>query len=293
MINKRLGKTAKIKLLTPINYYGSKNQLLPKILPLIPEHTVYVEPFFGGGALYFAKEQVHIEAINDINGEVINFYRAAKKEFPDLKLEIDCTLFSEEQHAEASDIYNNPEDKTTVMRAWALFVLSQQSFLNIIDNSWKFSHDRNLAQTFHNKKVMFDERYLARFERTQIFKRDANRVLINMDCKQAFHFIDPPYFNANMGHYAGYTEQHFKELLETCAKLEGKFLLTTFPSEILKEYTQKHGWHTIEIKMYSSAKVGNALKGEDAMKVEVFTMNYIPTQQQIVEMRLKEPHMDA
>ena len=292
-MSKRLGKTAKIKLLTPINYYGSKNQLLPKILPLIPEHTVYVEPFFGGGALYFAKEQVHIEAINDINGEVINFYRAAKKEFQSLKLEIDCTLFSEEQHADASDIYNNPADKTTVLRAWALFVLSQQSFLNIIDNSWKFSHDRNLAQTFHNKKVMFDERYLKRFERTQIFKRDANRVLINMDCPQAFHFIDPPYFNANMGHYDGYTEQNMKELLETCQTLVGKFLLTTFPSAILKEFTERNKWHTIEIKMFSSAKIGNALKGEAAMKTEVFTMNYVPTPEQILAMGLKEPHMDA
>lgn len=287
MSQKRLGKNAKIKLLTPINYYGSKNQLLPKIIPLIPEHAVYVEPFFGGGALYFAKEQVHIEAINDINGEVINFYKTAKREFEALKMEIDCTLFSEEQHAQASEVYNNAADKPTVIRAWALFVLSQQSFLNIIDNSWKFSHGRNIAQTFQNKKEMFDERYLKRFERTQIFKRDANRVLLNMDCPEAFHFIDPPYFNANMGHYDGYTEQDFKVLLETCEILKGRWLLTTFPSEILRAFTEKNGWFQIEIKMFSSAKVGNNAKGEDAMKTEVFTMNYIPTPEQIAEMGLK------
>lgn len=148
---KRLGKTP-IKLRTPINYYGSKNQLLPKILPLLPEHSVYVEPFFGGGALYFAKDPVKIEAINDINGDVINFYRTAKREFEALKLEIDCTLFSEEQHTQAADIYNQSEDKNSVIRAWSLFVLSQQSFLNVLGNSWRFDHTRNIAKTFQNKK---------------------------------------------------------------------------------------------------------------------------------------------
>ena len=40
---------------TPITYWGGKQQLVPKILSLIPEHKQYCEPFFGGGALYFAK----------------------------------------------------------------------------------------------------------------------------------------------------------------------------------------------------------------------------------------------
>ncbi|MEA5461545.1 DNA adenine methylase [Arcicella sp. LKC2W] len=245
MKSKRLGKTP-IKLKTPINYYGSKNQLLPKILPLIPEHSVYVEPFFGGGALYFAKEPVRIEAINDINGDVINFYKTAKREFEALKLEIDCTLFSEEQHAQASDIYNQSEEKTSVLRAWSLFVLTQQSFLNILGNSWRFDHTRNIASTFQNKKDMFDERYLKRFERTQIFCRDANRVLLNMDCPEAFHFIDPPYINTNCGHYEGYTEDDFKTLLSTCEKIEGKFLLTTFPSEILSGYENRSFYHELQ-----------------------------------------------
>ena len=47
---------------TPITYWGGKQQLLPKILPLIPLHRQYCEPFFGGGALYFAKQQSEILA---------------------------------------------------------------------------------------------------------------------------------------------------------------------------------------------------------------------------------------
>ncbi|MCC7452959.1 MAG: DNA adenine methylase, partial [Crocinitomix sp.] len=40
---------------TPITYYGGKQKLVSLILPNIPQHTVYVEPFVGGGAIFFAK----------------------------------------------------------------------------------------------------------------------------------------------------------------------------------------------------------------------------------------------
>ena len=63
-----------ISLKTPISYYGGKQQLLPKILPIIPPHKIYSEAFFGGGAVFFAKEPSEIEIINDVNKQVINFY---------------------------------------------------------------------------------------------------------------------------------------------------------------------------------------------------------------------------
>lgn len=283
-----------IRLLTPVNYYGGKTNLAPKILQLIPPHEVYTECFFGGGAVFFAKEPVKIEAINDTNDEVINFYRTCKKDFKALNSMLDKTLFSEKEHQRASMIYNNSTKYTNVERAWALLVLSQQSFLNIIDNSWKFQRQRNTATGFQNKKEMIDERYLKRLERTQIFNRDANRVLENMDTPDTFHFIDPPYYQANMGHYDGYTEKDFEQLLKTCQNLVGKFMLTTFPSAILEKYRKRNKWYQFQIKMPSSAKTGNNLTGNEGMKIEVITMNYKPTRDMVslFEEKLK-PRMAA
>ncbi|MDR1937317.1 MAG: DNA adenine methylase [Tannerellaceae bacterium] len=75
----------KIELKTPITYYGGKQQMLRHILPLIPKHRIYVEPFFGGGAVFWGKEPAKVEFINDHDGEVINFYRVLKLQFPELK----------------------------------------------------------------------------------------------------------------------------------------------------------------------------------------------------------------
>lgn len=63
---------------TPINYYGGKISLLAHIMPLIPEHEVYTEIFFGGGTVFFAKNKVKNETINDKSELVVNFYEQLK-----------------------------------------------------------------------------------------------------------------------------------------------------------------------------------------------------------------------
>ena len=72
---------------TPITYYGGKQKMLGAILPMIPEHNIYVEPFFGGGAVFWAKQPAPVEFINDIDGEVTNFYRVLQTDYPALKRE--------------------------------------------------------------------------------------------------------------------------------------------------------------------------------------------------------------
>ncbi|EOW3614417.1 DNA adenine methylase, partial [Escherichia coli] len=57
---------------------GGKRRLAKHILPLFPEHTMYVEPFCGGAALFFMKKPSRAEIINDINSDIVNLYRVVK-----------------------------------------------------------------------------------------------------------------------------------------------------------------------------------------------------------------------
>ena len=59
-------------------YYGGKQNMLSHILPLIPKHKCYVEPFCGGAAVFFAKDKSSNEILNDNNNNLINFYRILK-----------------------------------------------------------------------------------------------------------------------------------------------------------------------------------------------------------------------
>lgn len=62
---------------TPITYYGGKQNLSERIVSMMPRHKIYCEPFFGGGAVFFAKPKAGIEVINDKNDLLINFSRSA------------------------------------------------------------------------------------------------------------------------------------------------------------------------------------------------------------------------
>ena len=93
----------------PLTYYGGKQKLTERILSMIPKHRIYCEPFFGGGAVFFAKIPAEIEVINDTNGELINFYRVLKTDYKKLNKEIKGTLHSKEEHQTAEVIMNHPK----------------------------------------------------------------------------------------------------------------------------------------------------------------------------------------
>ncbi len=257
----------------PLTYYGGKQMLSKLIVPLIPKHNLYCEPFFGGGAIYFAKEPSNVEVINDTNGELINFYKVVKTKYSALNKEIQHTLHSREQHRVANIVLNYPQMFDEIKRAWAIWTSANQSFGAILGSTWKCDFKENAsARQLKNKREHFTKEYAKRLEQTQIECRDALEVIRLTDSKETFFYIDPPYFNSNMGHYKGYTKEDFEKLLETLAKIKGKFLLSSFPSEILKQYIKKEKWFTKEFdKQLCLSSMPNIKKKR---KMEVLTGNY-------------------
>ena len=60
------------------SYFGGKTRLLKYILPYIPPHDTYVEPFAGGLAVFLAKGRAKNECINDINTDIANCYLSSR-----------------------------------------------------------------------------------------------------------------------------------------------------------------------------------------------------------------------
>lgn len=263
---------------TPITYYGGKVKMTVHILPLIPEHTLYCEPFFGGGAIFFAKPPSKVECINDMNTEVINFYRVVQDKFTALKKSINGTLHSRRSHQQAKIIYDNPDMFNDVQRAWAFWVLTNQGFAGQISNSWGYAKQKNSdSLKIKNKKIQFTKDYAKRLELVQIECTDALKVIFTRDTPQSFFYIDPPYFNSAMGHYGGYSYHDFEDLLQLLENIKGKFLLSSYDSELLQRYTEKNGWDSHGIDMTVSVA-----KGSRKPKREMLTANY-PISQKIVD----------
>jgi DNA adenine methylase len=259
---------------TPIAYYGGKISMLSHILPLVPPHEVYTETFFGGGAVFFAKEKVKNETINDKLDICVNFYKVVRSRFAELKALIDETLLSRTQHLQALAIWNNPDEHTDLMRAWAFWLTCNFSFSNKPGGGIKYSNHQTspVPVQMRNKKKRFTDWLVFRLEDASIENNDANIILRSRNVSKAFHYIDPPYFNADMGHYSGFTENDTIDLFTTCESLTGRFLLSSYGSEILDHYVVKNGWFKKEIHQRLKApKISNR------NKIEVLVSNYSTT----------------
>jgi DNA adenine methylase len=253
---------------SPITYWGGKKIMARHIVPLIPAHTTYVEPFFGGGAIYFQKNPSEVEVINDTNRFVVNFFQQIKANFDRLQAEVQITPHSRSLYKDALAMYENPHLFTDLQRAWAFWILCNEGYAGKI-GSWGYGTiDGKREASLQNKRDAFDAPLMKRLERTQIECADALRIIELRDRPTTFFYIDPPYFNSNMGHYSGYTATAFENLLKLLSQIKGKFLLSSYPSDILTQYTLQFGWKTQFFEQTCAAS------SKQKKKIEVLTSNY-------------------
>lgn len=254
---------------TPLSYYGGKQSLLGRILPLIPTHEIYVEPFAGGGAVYFAKTPAPYECINDLNGHIVTFYKVLKSNFPILRKLIQETISSRAIHRKCKFILDNAQFHNEIEVAWAVWVQTNMSFSAKIGAGYGYGRSVTCVRKIVNKKLKFGKHLLKRIEFTDIECNDALKVIKSRDSESAFIYADPPYFNSDCGHYKGYTENDFNDLLLTLSEIKGKFLLSSYDSDLLERYVSEHGWYQIKIEkaVAISSKVTKS-------KIEVLTANF-------------------
>ena len=213
----------------PFKYYGSKYNMLKHILPLIPKHIIYVEPFFGSGAVFFSKPRPTItryfEVINDYNLEVINFFEQLRDNSEELIEKIYLTPNSEYEYKSSKLI---SEQDSKVEKARKFYVRAMQSFAGDMSGGWSRSKTTNQTAVYLNRVDKL-RLYVERLRETTITCNDALNVIKNYDSPYTFFYIDPPYPNSNQGHYKGYTIEDYRQLINTLETLQGSFILSNYP----------------------------------------------------------------
>lgn len=250
------------------SYYGGKQRIVSKIIPHIPQHTVFVEPFCGGATVFFAKPWPNVgntghyrEVINDTNGDVVNFFRVLQD--PDTANELirrlSFTPYSHEEHRRAKNITTDDP----VERAWAFYVNVQMSFANQPGCGWGFNKcGRNSAGGWLNRHKLGD--YVQRMDGVFIENVPALDCIRKWDSPQTFFYCDPPYPKTNQGHYGGYTAQDFQDLVDTLDQCDGSFILSNYHQP---EATIPDDWQVVEIETRMSA--AHAKDGTRGKRTEV------------------------
>ncbi|MGP1393784.1 MAG: DNA adenine methylase [Candidatus Cryptobacteroides sp.] len=153
---------------TPISYYSGKQTLLKHILPLVPKHFLYTEAFCGGCTVLFAIPPADCEVINDVNTELVNFYKVAKSQYPELKKLVDASLHSREEHTHARHINEHPSYFTPIQRAWAMWICTKLGFASMIDGTFGYDRTGTTTQELRNAKDAFTEELCGRLDHVTI-----------------------------------------------------------------------------------------------------------------------------
>lgn len=224
---------------------------LLKIVEMISFET-YTEPFAGGAALLFAlpmrsgNADYRVEAINDLNGLVANCYRMAREQPVEFQRLLELTPHSQEEHNRAKLLCKDPTDNALEM-AWAFYVNINQSFAKKLNGGWGTSTEGNSANIWHNR-ISRLPKVLSRLAGVSIGNEDALRFIDRWDSPKSLHYCDPPYPNADQGHYKGYTIQDYKNLIEKLDNIKGSFVLSNYSQNIL--YPDR--WVKVEIPVITT-----------------------------------------
>lgn len=256
---------------TVITYWGGKQKLASLIISLLPESDIYVEPFAGGGAVFFQKEPSKTEIINDLDGMIAIFYRVLRDNYKAFKKKVDATIYDRRTHRFARAIRDQKEWFSDLQIAWAFFALTGLGYSGTLDSFGCYTRG-NKAKTFHGKKERFTIDLAKRLKGVQVENVDALDLIRRRDTKDTTFYLDPPYIQTAQAHYSGYTREMYRQLLDLLSNLKGQFLLSSFPNDVLDEYVLKHGWHKMEIEQAKPASKNP--DGTKKRKVEVLVANY-------------------
>ena len=242
------------------------------ILPLLPPHHLYCEHFFGGGAVFFAKRPSRIEVINDKDGFVVNFYRQAQSNFAALQRMLSEAVHSRLAYKHAQHIRSAPAYFSAAEQAWAFWILCNMSFNATYAGTFAYAKQGNgSAQRLANLRAKFTDHIARRLLRTTIEQQDALELMPRYDTENSFFYVDPPYIDSCQGHYKGYQHEDYQQLLDTLARLKGKFMLSSYPNALLEKAVAAHGWsvQVFDKPLSASLKAGRRKK-------EVLACNYRP-----------------
>jgi len=234
---------------------GTKRYSAKEIIKYFPAHETYVEPFVGSGAVFFRKDKVKNEVINDLDKTLIAAYNLLKsvnesqfERFKSLK-----TLKQKQAF-----VNSTPRD-----RAEKLYQFILKS-CNTFSNTGKGKLYKN---TNHFTKIKNIEKYKSRLRGTKILNQDYKMVLKKYDSPTTLFYLDPPYEKSKGLYEDDYID--YEELERNVRSLKGFVAISMNDSPNIRRI----------FKDYNIVKIGETkgsrrFKDKFTERQDILIMNY-------------------
>lgn len=205
-----------------LSWVGGKRLLSKRIVPLIPPHTCYCEPFAGAGWVFFSHERSKVEVLNDKDGELVNLYLCVREHHEELLRQLRYVYASRKVFA----LFQANPGMTDIQRAARWFFVVKQAFGANVAHKPAFGTSAKGRPHYNPETVqrVFDE-VAVRLARVLIENLDFVEVLNRYDRPETFFYCDPPYLGVTDYRVSFKPLDHVR-LAEALRSVSGKWVLS-------------------------------------------------------------------
>lgn len=266
------------KKLIVFGWYGGKFSHLEWLLPLLPQTPYYCEPFAGSGAVLLNRPPSGVETYNDLDGEVVNFFRVLREYPKELQKQMALTPFSREEFAQACKL--DPK-LSSLERARRFYVRARQVRTGLAQTA-SIGRWANCTNTIRAGMSGVVSRWLGAVEhlpdialrllRVQIENRPAVECIRLYDSKDTLFYCDPPYIHETRGDSKAYafemTNEQHAELADALNAAKGRVALSNYDCSLMENLYPSKRW-----QKFNFEKTNHSTKG---IRTETLWVNYDP-----------------
>lgn len=252
-----------------LRYHGAKFRLAPWCMQFFPPHRIYTEAFGGAAGVLLRKQRAYAEVYNDLDGDVVNFFRVLRDPATREKLELALSLTPY-----ARDEFDLAWEHTdeAIERARRTAIRAQMGFgsAGATKGSTGLRTDTKRKHTTAQMDWLSYPAAIAaagqRFAGVLIENRPAIDVLQQHDTPETLHFIDPPYVHdtrvlrSQGGYRHELSDDDHDDLLAAILELEGFVVLCGYESDLYNDALT--GWEKHSTDARISAGRGTAMRQE-------------------------------
>lgn len=221
-----------------LRYFGGKFRIHPWVISHFPPHTCYCEPYGGAASVLLCKQPSQFEFYNDLDGELVNFFRVLRNRGDELIRQIELTPYSREEQELA---YLPTGDE--LERARKFYVRSWQTIVGTEHQRYS-SGWRSLYQNRHGDVIAEwnNTSHLTaiiwRLKQVQIENRPALELIQRIDTQETLFFLDPPYVKSarSKKHRDAYkyemNDADHQALAEVVHSLKGMIVVAGYDSSL-------------------------------------------------------------
>lgn len=257
-------------------WYGGKYSHLNWLLPLLPDCHHYCEPFGGSAAVLLNREPSPVETYNDVDGEVVNFFRVLRNQHSRLIRAVALTPFSREEFDLA--VNGSSENASDLERARRFFVRARQARTGLAQTA-SLGRWANCRNTSRSGMAGVVSRWLGSVEmlpeiadrlmRVQIENRPATDIIRLYDDEKTLFYCDPPYPHQSRGDAKAYlfemTDWEHEGLSHMVHGAKGKVAVSGYQCELMDRLYED--WRRVD----APAKYCHSVK---QVRQEAVWMNY-------------------